>query len=92
MDRQVCLIKTVAYRARKDTRTDKKVKTEGPKVLSNYIFYFKTVIGGPISVIYRDFCVNNFMAEITEMRICYSYLDVIVCLGTVFLSTIQKSL
>ena len=31
-------------------RTDKKVKTEGPKILSNYIFYFKPVItGGPIS-------------------------------------------
>ena len=38
MDRQVCVIKTVAYRARTDTqthaRTDKKVKTEGPKILS----------------------------------------------------------
>ena len=35
-----------------DTRqTDKSLKTEGPKILSNYIFYFKTVIiGGPISV------------------------------------------
>ena len=32
-----------------DTGTDKKVKTEGPKIFSNYIFYFKTVIiGGPI--------------------------------------------
>ena len=31
--------------------TDKKVKSEGPKILSNYIFYFKTVIvGGPISL------------------------------------------
>ena len=31
------------------THTDKKVKTEGPKILSNDVFYFKTVIiGGPI--------------------------------------------
>ena len=45
MDRQVCVIKTVAYRA----RTDEKVKTEGPKILSYYIFYVKTVIiAGPI--------------------------------------------
>ena len=49
MDRQVCVIITVAYRARTDTqtppaRTDKKVKTEGPKILSNCIFYFKTMI------------------------------------------------
>ena len=30
-------------------RTDKKVKSEGSKILSNYISYFKTVIiGGPI--------------------------------------------
>ena len=43
------MIKTVAYRAGTDTRTDKKVKTEEPKILSNDIFYFKTVnIGGPI--------------------------------------------
>ena len=54
MDRQVCVIKTVAYRARTDTqthatRTDKRVKTEGPMILSNDIFYFKTVIiGGQI--------------------------------------------
>ena len=33
MDRQVCVIKAVAYRVRTDTRTDKKVKTEGPKIL-----------------------------------------------------------
>ena len=49
MDRQVSVIKTVAYRARTDTqkhatRADKKVKTEGPKILSNDIFYFKTVM------------------------------------------------
>ena len=32
-----------------DRRTDRKVKTEGSKILSNDIFYFKTVIiGGPI--------------------------------------------
>ena len=31
------------------TWTDKSLKTEGPKILSNYIFYFKNVIiGGPI--------------------------------------------
>ena len=57
-DRQVCVIKTLTYRARTDrhtdththARTDKKVKTEGPKIFSNYIFYFKTaIIGGPIS-------------------------------------------
>ena len=30
------------------TWTDKSLKTEGIKILSNYIFYFKTVIiGGP---------------------------------------------
>ena len=52
MDRQVCLIKPVAYRARTDiqqTDGQKKVKTEGPKILSNDIFYLMTVIiGGPI--------------------------------------------
>ena len=57
MDRQVNVIKTVAYRARIDThtklmphatRTDKSLKTEGPMILSNDIFYFRTVIiGGP---------------------------------------------
>ena len=49
MDRQVFVIKTVAYRA----RTDKKVKSEIPITFSNDIFYFKTVmiIGGPISAI-----------------------------------------
>ena len=31
-----------------DTGTDKSLKTEGPKILSNDIFYFRTVIiGGP---------------------------------------------
>ena len=55
MDWQGCVIKTVASSPRTDTRhthvtrTDKSLKTEGPKILSNYIFYFKTVIiGGPI--------------------------------------------
>ena len=48
MDRQVCVIKTVAYRARTAThthaRTDKSLKTEGPKILSiNDIFYLRTV-------------------------------------------------
>ena len=33
-----------------DTWTDKSLKTEGPKILSNDIFYFRTVIiGGPIA-------------------------------------------
>ena len=32
------------------TWTDKSLKTEGPKILSNDIFYFRTVIiGGPIN-------------------------------------------
>ena len=57
MDRQVCVIKTVAYRSRTDRHTDtctdrQKVKTEGPKILSNYTFYFKTVIiGGQINMV-----------------------------------------
>ena len=33
----------------KDTWTDKSLKTDGPMILSNDIFFFKTVIiGGPI--------------------------------------------
>jgi len=35
------------------TWTDKSLKTKGPKILSNYIFYFKfktVIIGGPILV------------------------------------------
>ena len=52
VDRQGCVIKTVAYSLRTDrhtdTGTDKSLKTEGPKILSNDIFYFRTVIiGGP---------------------------------------------
>ena len=50
------MIKTVASSPRTDTRhthvtrTDKSLKTEGPKILSNDIFYFRTVIiGGPIT-------------------------------------------
>ena len=59
VDRQGCVIKTVAYSLRTDrqtdrithTGTDKSLKTEGPKILSNDIFYFRTVIiGGPILV------------------------------------------
>ena len=35
--------------------TDKKVKTEGPKILSNDIFYFRTVIiGGPINYKHKN--------------------------------------
>ena len=60
MDRQGCVIKTVAYSLRTyrhtdtqthtHTGTDKSLKTEGPKILSNEIFYFRTVfIGGPIA-------------------------------------------
>ena len=52
VNRQDCVIKTVAYSLRTDrhtgTGTDKSLKTEGPKILSNDIFYFRTVtIGGP---------------------------------------------
>ena len=56
VDRQGCVIKTVAYSLRTDrhtdrhtdTWTDKSLKTEGPKILSNDIFYFRTmIIGGP---------------------------------------------
>ena len=47
MDRQVCVIKIMAYRVWAETRTDKSLKE--PKILSNDIFYFRTVIiGGPI--------------------------------------------
>ena len=47
------MIKTVAYSLRTDKqtdgRTDKSLKTEGPLILSNDTFFFKTVIkGGPI--------------------------------------------
>ena len=61
MDQQVCVIKTVAYRANTDTQTDRqthrhmdrqKFKTEGPMILSIDIFYFKTVIiGGSIRLL-----------------------------------------
>ena len=63
VDRQGCVIKTVAYSVRTDTHTDtqkhihtdtwtdKSLKTEGPKILSNDIFYFRTVIiGGPLKI------------------------------------------
>ena len=48
------MIKILAYRVdtdrQTDIQTDRKVKTEGPNILSNNIFYFKTVIvGGPIN-------------------------------------------
>ena len=60
MDRQVCVIKAVAYSLATDrqthvTGTDKSLKIEGPNILSNDIFYFRTVIiGGPI--IYHAMC------------------------------------
>ena len=59
VDRQSCVIKTVAYSLRTDrqidrqtdTWTEKSLKTEGPKMLSNDIFYLRTVIiGGPITL------------------------------------------
>ena len=61
MDRQVYVIKTVAYSLRTDihtdntdTGTDKSLKTEGPKILSNDIFYFRTmIIGGPTDITHR---------------------------------------
>ena len=35
----------------KDTGTDKSLKTEGPKILSNDIYYVRNVIiGGPITI------------------------------------------
>ena len=63
VDRQGCVIKTVAYSLRTDrhtdtqthTGTDKSLKTEGPKILSKDIFYFRTVIiGGPIIYLGTD--------------------------------------
>ena len=57
VERQGCVIKTVACSLRTDRqthgrRTDKSLKAEGPMVLSIDIFYFKTVIiGGPINVV-----------------------------------------
>ena len=48
----------------KDTGTDKSLKTEGPKILSNDIFYFRTVIiGDPIKdkCVYVENAVNNNM-------------------------------
>ena len=52
MDRQLCVIKTVAYIVRTDIHTDTQkhtqteVKAEGPKILSNDIIKLKTVIIG----------------------------------------------
>ena len=63
VDRQACVIKTVAYSLRTDrhtdtqteTWTDKSLKTEGPKILSNDIFYFSTVIiGGPTTALLTE--------------------------------------
>ena len=53
VDRQGCVIKTVAYSLRTDSQTDgrteKSLKAEGSMILSIDIFYFNTVIiGGPI--------------------------------------------
>ena len=44
VDRQVGMIKQTHTQHSHSTLTDKKVKTEGSKILSNYIFYFRTVI------------------------------------------------
>ena len=46
-----------------DTGIDKSLKTEGPKILSNDIFYFRTVtviIGGPITMIDCRWILNYF--------------------------------
>ena len=67
VDRQVCVIKTVAYRVNTDTQThrhtdtwtDKTLKTEGPRILSNDIFFFKKVIiGGPTDIKKSHICPN----------------------------------
>ena len=64
-DRQVYAIKTVAYRALTETRTDKSLKSEGPKIMSNDMFYFRTVIiGGPINLFGETL-------RFTEMRPLY---------------------
>ena len=76
VDRQGCVIKTVAYSLRTDrqthththtdTGTDKSLKTEGPKILSNDIFYFRTmIIGGPI--LRPKQIVNSFLSHILDM-------------------------
>ena len=50
----------MAYRTRTDTRTDKKkVKTEGPEILSNDIFYFKTVIIDGVIIRVGLYAFNN---------------------------------
>ena len=47
MDRHVCVIITVAYRVDTDRHTDRqKIKAEGTSILSNAIFYFRTMIIG----------------------------------------------
>ena len=61
VDRQGCVIKTVAYSLRTDRETHgrhmadgqtKVLKIEGPMIMSIDIFYFKTVIiGGPKSYV-----------------------------------------
>ena len=66
VDRQGCVIKTVAVRLRTDghtdtqtdTGTDKSLKTEGPKILSNYIFYLKSVIIGGTIIIIATYIIN----------------------------------
>ena len=60
VDRQGCVIKTVAYRLRTNTqthatRTDKKKLRVLTRILSNDIFYFRTVIiGGPKCIVSKD--------------------------------------
>ena len=45
-------------------RRDKSAKTEGPKILSNYIFYFKTVIiGGPIKQVQLRVAVEYYISR-----------------------------
>ena len=46
---QNCGVQPADRHTHTHTGTDKSLKTEGPKILSNDIFYFRTVIiGGPI--------------------------------------------
>ena len=37
-----------------DTRTDRRLKTEGHKILSNDVFYFSTVIIGRLNYHFRQ--------------------------------------
>ena len=77
VDRQGCVIRTVAYSLRTDrqtdsTGTDKSLKTEGPKILSTDVFYFRSVIiGGPIlKIIKADGCVSRCLYKLwSDIRV-----------------------